>query len=466
MKKTFLIFLLSFLIIFSFGFFLNINTANAVTPNISGWAWSSNIGWISFNSSNCNVTPRPVGCPTGVIPNYGVNIGTDGRMTGYAWSSNIGWIDFNPTGPFPTLPDHSARVELIGVNRGQVSGWVRSCAVFTDLNTCSGALNPNRGGWDGWIKMRGMTTEPVPREYGVSIDPATGRFSGWAWSNMVVGWISFTSRNCDADGVGGSDGTPNCPPVGTPIPIYDTVTNPNLFDRPPTATGLSNTSTPCLDTPHNQRHRLSWIFNDPGDTQTAFRVQVADNNVFNPIIYNSGEVLSSLHYYSPLYHFRWNTTYHWRVWVRDSHNTWSIGPTSTSFTTADHAHPRVSFSWSPFNPIINESVTFTNTSKCYPGGTIENCTMAWTFAPDGSPLNSTLRNPVVIFPSAGAKTVTLTVTGPGNLSCPRSKTITVDLRPPVWIEIPPMIWLRNFWVNAVDITQKHRDRIIAFVNNL
>lgn len=56
---------------------------------MSGWAWSENIGWISFNSTDDQDPSTP-----GIQPatsNYGVNKNADGTLAGYAWSSNIGW---------------------------------------------------------------------------------------------------------------------------------------------------------------------------------------------------------------------------------------------------------------------------------------------------------------------------------------------------------------------------------------
>src|SRR5512133_3036518 len=53
---------------------------------LSGYAWSENIGWISFNCTNNN--------SCGTSGNYGVNVSTT-NLSGYAWSENIGWITFN-----------------------------------------------------------------------------------------------------------------------------------------------------------------------------------------------------------------------------------------------------------------------------------------------------------------------------------------------------------------------------------
>src|SRR5438046_5029317 len=65
---------------------------------------------------------------------------------------------------------------------------------------------------------------------------ASQQVSGWAWSGYStgseqggIGWISFTSRNCDNinnatgnanDPDGKSDGTAGCPASGTPVAAY------------------------------------------------------------------------------------------------------------------------------------------------------------------------------------------------------------------------------------------------------
>lgn len=55
--------------------------------NLSGWAWSENYGWISFNcltDDSCDNS------------NYKVTVNqTTGDFDGYAWSQNLGWISFN-----------------------------------------------------------------------------------------------------------------------------------------------------------------------------------------------------------------------------------------------------------------------------------------------------------------------------------------------------------------------------------
>jgi len=165
--------------------------------NVSGWAWSNmddpatpaderSIGWISFNNTT-----------GGGTISYGVNINSDGTFSGSAWSENIGWINFAPAGSYPNCPistcptgspNYSAKADL---DTGKVTGWARVCAAAPDPSTCGGGVgaNPNAGGWDGWILLGPIVKGGT--DYGVSINRSTGDFSGWAWSNMVIGWISF-----------------------------------------------------------------------------------------------------------------------------------------------------------------------------------------------------------------------------------------------------------------------------------
>ncbi len=137
---------------------------------VTGWAWSSNIGWISFDGAGYGVSENP---------------GT-GALSGYAWSSNIGWITFenNKLSGCPTAPCRP----MVNLSTGQLSGWIRACAAFIDKNACSGALDPNSGGWDGWISLAGTATDGSV--YGVTQDTATHAWSGFAWGSDTVGAIS------------------------------------------------------------------------------------------------------------------------------------------------------------------------------------------------------------------------------------------------------------------------------------
>ncbi len=174
------------------------NTVDAqVNNNVSGAAWSSNVGWLDFEPSINGTKTKTA------------NIDTDGNFTGYTWNSNIGWIKMNPPAPYPSAPLNSAK--LVG---NDVTGWIRACSVLSDAVNCSGNLNPDTtktGGWDGWIKM--SDSGPGGWADGVSLgvaDPDDNNriFDGYAWGDLVMGWIQWggfiggvvCENNCDNDG--------------------------------------------------------------------------------------------------------------------------------------------------------------------------------------------------------------------------------------------------------------------------
>lgn len=62
--------------------------ATDVSGNLSGFSWSSDFGWISFNCSSCG------------SGNHQVKINfVTGDLTGWAWSDQFGWLSFNSTDP-------------------------------------------------------------------------------------------------------------------------------------------------------------------------------------------------------------------------------------------------------------------------------------------------------------------------------------------------------------------------------
>lgn len=133
--------------------------------NIRGYAWSSNIGWISFNCTNDN------SCGTA---NYGVNKNIDGTLSGYAWSSNIGWIQFGGLAGFPSGSGTTASNATVN-GSNQLVGWAR-------------AISQDGVGWDGWISLFGASPS-----YGVTFSGTS--FIGYAWGSEVVGWVLFDVQN-------------------------------------------------------------------------------------------------------------------------------------------------------------------------------------------------------------------------------------------------------------------------------
>ncbi|MEZ4103730.1 MAG: hypothetical protein R3B60_00370 [Candidatus Paceibacterota bacterium] len=167
--------------------------------DVTGFAWSSTIGWIS---SNCLDTSS---CATS---DYGIKVSfITGEISGQAWSENIGWISFNrdETGNPPQAPHNSgsgpiARYVDNGVGGGDLVGWARAlagCEMISGvpLTDCDSAIGNGSlagdasGGWDGWISLSGIAGDGS--SYGVSVSPF-GEMSGWAWGGEVVGWISLS----------------------------------------------------------------------------------------------------------------------------------------------------------------------------------------------------------------------------------------------------------------------------------
>lgn len=83
-----------------------INNIKAGTNiGLSGYAWSENAGWVSFNSENCDANGNgyiDVGACGGEddidtpIQDYVVSFdNVTGDLSGYAWNENVGWITFN-----------------------------------------------------------------------------------------------------------------------------------------------------------------------------------------------------------------------------------------------------------------------------------------------------------------------------------------------------------------------------------
>ncbi len=170
--------------------------AHAETTALSGWAWSSNIGWISFNSADSGAGGGPYAVT--VATSSGSSIGTLG---GYAWSSNIGWIKFGGLSAFPSggqVTDNAT----VDFTTGNISGWVRACAGTTD-GRC-GSMTSRTDGWDGWISLsgsnysspntsgyQGTSTQGVTLGVDKTKPLAYGKLSGFAWGGDVVGWLNF-----------------------------------------------------------------------------------------------------------------------------------------------------------------------------------------------------------------------------------------------------------------------------------
>lgn len=150
----------------------SVNAQATSTPpvtRLTGYAWSENIGWISFRDGSSPVV-----------------LNTDGTLVGYAWSENIGWVQFGGLSGFPTT-SYTVR-ENAKLTGSTMSGWARAIAGNSSDN----------GGWDGWISLTGVTIQLNSAQLAsasptfISGCSTGGCANGAAWGSDVVGWIDFS----------------------------------------------------------------------------------------------------------------------------------------------------------------------------------------------------------------------------------------------------------------------------------
>ena len=112
---------------------------------------------------------------------YGVSVDPiTGIMSGYAWSTNLGWVSFNGYG-CPPEDDDGSCAPTVNLATGDVTGWAK-VETATEGST-----------WDGWISLSCKNTSFSPwcSSYKVTYDSVTGNFSGYAWGS-IVGAIRFS----------------------------------------------------------------------------------------------------------------------------------------------------------------------------------------------------------------------------------------------------------------------------------
>ncbi len=215
---------LSLLVVSVFGFGVEAVKAQTIPAvDLTGFAWSSTIGWISLNCQNDG------NCATS---DYKVTINADRTITGYGWSSNIGWIKFGGLSSFPTGGGTSAENARVSGTYPDLTwnGWARACA-GTSGGTCSTmADNPTAGSWDGWISLRGTN-------HSITANMTTGmNTNSYAWGSDVVGWVDMFSHVSFATPQASIIGTGCTIPAGSNScsasltwDIDNSIVSPNVF---------------------------------------------------------------------------------------------------------------------------------------------------------------------------------------------------------------------------------------------
>lgn len=164
------------------GFVLGVQVIKAGNSQTGlGWLWggmdatgggNTTLGWVSMNSRDCDVdgdgTVDVAGCPAGVIPDYGVNIPlSDGAVTGYGWSENYGWLSFNAS-DLGGCPSGSCSAQRVG---NALTGWARILSI-----------RDGGAGWSGFVSLdSGTAGSTTP--YGVTISGTA--LAGYAWSDEL-----------------------------------------------------------------------------------------------------------------------------------------------------------------------------------------------------------------------------------------------------------------------------------------
>jgi len=355
-------FMVAFLFFYC-GLFCCNNAKAAATENILGWAWSENIGWISFNDLNCDVdgdgTYNDGGlndCPnddSAVIP-YGVNVDSaTGNFSGYAWSSSIGWVRFQQSAVPEVPPDNFA----FSANCDDPT----TCDEIGDNCTaCYNSTDNNVYGWakilalgdDGWLKMNGTWSD------GVNL--SNNDFSGWAWNddnnNTSIGWVSF---NCDNDAsCGVSD-----------YKVY-------LRNNPPVITNGGWSMADVCELGANPQAQFIWGYTDIdiGDLQSAYQVEIYEDAAFTlPVVGgDSGKVLSALNVFTvPAGVLEYGKEYWYKVRAWDTNNAESnvLSLYFGDLKDISHRYPTPAFSYDPSVNITQfQEITFDPSSSQAYGG--------------------------------------------------------------------------------------------------
>lgn len=496
----------SAMVYYEFGLKKNIKITSAgASDNVSGYAWNSNVGWISFNATDCDSDSNgkvDVACGSDNasvnIIDYGVNIDSVTRnFSGYAWSSGVGWISFNrsDTGNPPGQPNNSGNGPIADYNKvsGEVKGWAKILSL----------------GDNGWIKLRKFSSDVnPPGDYGVSI--AGGNFSGWAWNandDVIppgggIGWISFNCSDVPKSCQGGTN-------AGTPCPIgneclgggicVDTCTALSNYkviadiSGPPTVKDMKapNWSYKNAAEDGALNAYLDWTFSGfgVGASESAYQVIVNINNNINNPFFDSGKC-TAYTFNGPCQnglgvgHFplqlalskeskslEYNKAYHWWVMVWDENGNdsgweqYNANPddpleaddrgtppnNNKTFTTYKHEFPKSNITWFAFYPSRGEKVKFTSINQTYKSAP-DNPAMAvpcddslceylWTIPDDASfdnPTDAATSTPIITFNSAGLNKVTLKVTDKiDGYYTETELPIEVNVKLPKWREVKP-----------------------------
>lgn len=240
--------------------------ASRYTTDLTGWAWSSNTGWLSLNCANtsgtCTNSPFKV-----TVDN------TTGLLSGYAWSSNIGWVKFDGLSDYPVTTPQAGPAK-INTTTGTTTGWIRAC-VGTISGDCS-TMESRTDGWDGWIELSGvnhLSTQISSYVFGgvrLNINNG-GILGGNAWGSSLVGWLRFYGFSFLSGALTSPTPTPTVTPeiISASCTKVKSSTGESLTVDGNITTGDSVTFTVSNPTPGGRTYNYKWYNGESITGQSA-----------------------------------------------------------------------------------------------------------------------------------------------------------------------------------------------------
>ncbi len=195
-------------VVFVFGgiaFFSNI-TVHAQSSGITahgelhGYAWSAlsdgatppdlgGVGWLSLNCADVTVGTGTA-CSAS---NYKVIV-TDNVFSGYAWSPNVGWVSFNQASSTGTQEASTCGPSGVIAADGTVTGWARVIA-DTAATGADGCIDLGTTGHSDGLAYSSSSTVTVS---GTTLPGYS--LSGYAWGGSSTSWLMFNDATINFTG--------------------------------------------------------------------------------------------------------------------------------------------------------------------------------------------------------------------------------------------------------------------------